>query len=442
MDTLPHAAPAQTTRYRWVVCGLLLFATTVNYMDRQVLGLLAPQLQKELGWNEQQYGYITTAFSIAYAAGLLLGGRLLDAVGTKAGYAISIAVWAAASLGHTLARGWVGFAVARVFLGLGESGNFPAAVKTTAEWFPKRDRALAAGVFNSGSNLGIITAALVVPFVATSPSLGWRWAFVVTAACDAVWLVLWLWLYHRPEDHPRVSAAELAYVRQDPPDPPATKVGWGQVLPHRQAWAVAIAKFGTDPVWWFLNFWLPKYLVATYDVKLTALALPLIVVYVMADLGSIGGGWLSSALLRRGWSANAARKTAMLLCAVLVLPMVTASHVHHLWMTVALFSLAAAGHQGWSCNVYTLASDLFPRRAVGAVVGFAGMAGTSAATAASLGIGVLLQRTGNYTPLLLTAGCAYVVTLAVVHGLIPRMRPIDTAATEVGFDVLPAPEVP
>ncbi len=422
------AAGGRRTNYRWQICGLLLFATTVNYMDRQVLSLLAPRLQKQLGWTEAQYSYIGVAFQAAYAVGFLFAGRLLDVLGTRLGYAVSVLVWSAASLGHVLARGWVGFAVCRVFLGLGESGNFPAAVKTTAEWFPKRDRALAAGVFNSGSNLGLIVSALVVPFVAASPYLGWRYAFCITAFLDLLWLAAWLVLYRRPEDHPGVSAAELAYVRQDPPDPPAAAAGWLDVLGHRQAWAVAVAKCFTDPVWWFFQFWLPKYLVATYGVKTTALGLPVIVVYVAADVGSIGGGWVSSTLIRRGWTVNASRKAAMLLCALLVVPMVSAAHVHHMAGTVALFALAAAGHQGWSCNVYTLGSDLFPRRAVGSVIGFASMAGAGGSLVASLVIGQVLQRTGgNYSSLLVAAGCAYVLTLGVVQLIVPRLTPVGAA---------------
>jgi ACS family hexuronate transporter-like MFS transporter len=435
---IPQVPPGRRTNYRWQVCALLLFATTVNYMDRQVLGLLAPQLQHDLKWTEAQYSYIGIAFQVAYAVGLFLSGRLLDAVGTKVGYALSITVWSLSSLGHTLARGWVGFAVARVFLGLGESGNFPAAVKTTAEWFPRRDRALAAGVFNSGSNLGVIVAASVVPFIASAPKLGWRYAFCLTAALDAVWLVAWLVLYHKPEEQPGISATELAYVRQDPPDAPAARVGMDQLLAHRQAWAVAAAKCFTDPVWWFLQFWLAKYFSDTYGVKTTALALPFVIVYLMADVGSIGGGWISSTLIRRGLSVNGARKTAMFLCGALVVPMAFASHVHAFWGSVTLFALAAAGHQGWSCNVYTLASDMYPRRAVGSVVGFASMAGAAGSVAASLVIGrVLTNKAGNYGPLLVAAGFAYVVTLVIVHLLAPRLTPVEEPPGPPGFEVVP-----
>ena len=425
-DTILQAPPGRRTNYRWQVCGLLLFATTVCYMDRQVFSVLAPDLQHRFGWSEKQYSYIGMAFQAAYAVGFLFAGRLLDRVGTKVGYAISIAVWSAASLAHVLCRSWGSFAVARAFLGIGESGNFPGAIKTTAEWFPKRDRALAAGVFNSGSNLGIIMAAgLVVPFVITSPRLGWQYAFCVTAGFDLVWLLAWLLLYRKPEDHPYVSAAELAYVRQDPADPPAAKVGWGAVLAHRQAWAVAVAKGFTDPIWWFLLFWLPKYLSATYGTKLTGLAVPLIIVYVAADLGSIAGGWVSSGLIRRGWSVNAARKVAMLLCGALVIPMAFGGHVHWFPGTVALFAMAAAGHQGWSCNAFTLGSDMFPRRAVGSVTGFASMAGAGGSVIFSLIIGQVLQTThGNYNPLLVAAGCTYLVTLLMVHLIVPRLQPV------------------
>jgi ACS family hexuronate transporter-like MFS transporter len=411
------------TRYRWVICALLFFATTVNYLDRMVLGILAPRLQQEVGWNEAEYGYINAAFTFSYAIGLLVVGGLMDRWGARKGFGIAVVVWSVAAMGHALARSWQGFAIARASLAFAEAGNFPGAVKTVAEWFPKRERALATGLFNAGSNVGALIAPLVVPFIALH--FGWRWAFVATGATGFIWLVFWLGMYRRPEEHPRVSAGELALIRSDPAEP-ETKIPWVRLFPHRQTWAFAVGKALTDPVWWFFLFWLPKYLSSTYGLNLTGLALPLVIIYLAADVGSIGGGWLSSALIRMGWSVNAARKTAMFVCGACVVPMVLATYIEQLWVTVALISLAAAAHQGWSANLYTLVSDTFPRRAVGSVVGIGGMAGALAGAVASYGIGQVLHLTGgNYVPLLTIAGTAYLVTLLIIHLLVPRLAPAD-----------------
>src|SRR5947207_1320662 len=359
-------------RYRWVICALLFFATTINYVDRQVLGFLAPDLQRSIGWNEAEYGWIVTAFQAAYAISLLVVGRVMDWLGTRKGFSLAIVVWSLAAMGHSLARSAFGFGVARFALGLGEGGNFPAAIKTVAEWFPKRERALATGVFNAGSNLGPIIVPLTVPWIVAH--YGWQGAFVATGALGFVWLLFWLPVYRRPEEHPRLSAAELAHIKSDPPEP-STRVPWLRLIPHRQTWAFAIGKFMTDPIWWFYLFWLAKFLDKNYHITLAKLSLPVIVVYVLADIGSIGGGWLSSGLIKRGWTINAGRKTAMLICAVCVVPVIFASVATNMWVAVALISLATAAHQGWSANIFTFASDMFPRRAVGSVVGIGGMAG-------------------------------------------------------------------
>ena len=299
--------------YRWGICALLFFATTINYMDRQVLGLLAPDLQKIFRWNEIQYGYIVTTFQTTYALGLLLMGRFMDRLGTRLGYAISICIWSLAAMGHALANSAFGFAVARGFLGLGESGNFPAAIKTVTEWFPKKERALATGIFNSGTNVGAIVAPLTVPWIAVN--LGWRWAFLFTGFFSATWLLLWLVLYRRPQEHSRISASELQYILSEPVEP-TTQIAWAHLLRHRQTWAFAIGKFMTDPIWWFYLFWLAKFFASAHGLTLTKLGPPIVVIYLAADVGSISGGWLSSSLLKRGWSANRARKTAMLICAL------------------------------------------------------------------------------------------------------------------------------
>ena len=417
---IASASVARIGRYRWRICAMLLAATTINYIDRQVLGVLAPFLQDEIGWNEIEYGYIVTAFQAAYAIGLLCAGAIIDRLGTRIGYAIAIAVWSLAAMSHALAAGVIGFAVARFALGLGEAGNFPAAIKTIAEWFPRRERALATGIFNSGSNIGAIVAPLLVPVIAAT--WGWQSAFLFTGALSATWLVAWLLTYRTPEQQPALSATELAHIRSDPPEP-TVRVPWARILRHRQAWAFVAAKFITDPVWWFFLFWLPKFLHAEYGLSLLELGLPLIAIFVAADVGSITGGWLAGRLIRRGWSVNRARKGAMLVCALAVVPIVFAARADNLWMAVALIGLATAGHQGWSANVFTLTSDMFPRRAIASVVGIGGFAGAVGGMMVSTFTGFLLQATGSYMPLFLVAGSAYLLALMIVHALAPRLEP-------------------
>jgi ACS family hexuronate transporter-like MFS transporter len=411
---------ARVGRYRWRVCAMLLLATTINYTDRQVLGVLAPFLQQSMGWSELQYSYIVTAFQTAYAIGLLGAGFIVDTFGTRIGYALSIGIWSLAAAGHALATGVVSFAVARFALGLGESGNFPAAIKAVAEWFPQRERALAAGIFNSGSNIGALVAPMLVPVVATR--WGWQAAFLCTSVLSALWLVMWLSTYRTPGEQAKLSAAERAYIGHQPAV--AVRVPWSQLLRHRQAWTLVAAKFITDPIWWFFLFWLPKFLHARYGLSLLELGLPLVVIFLMADLGSIAGGWLAGRFIRRGWSANHARKATMLICALLIMPVVFAARANHLWLAVALIGMATAGHQGWSANVYTLASDMFPRHAVASVVGMGGFAGAVGGMLISTVIGLLLQATGSYVPVFMLAGSAYLIALAVVHALAPRLQPV------------------
>jgi ACS family hexuronate transporter-like MFS transporter len=404
---------------------MLLFATTINYVDRQVLGVLAPFLQQDIGWNEIEYGYIVTSFQAAYAIGLLCAGAIIDRLGTRIGYAIAIGVWSLAAMAHSLAGSAVGFAPARFALGLGEAGNFPAAIKTVAEWFPRRERALATGIFNSGSNIGAIVAPMVVPVIAVA--WGWQAAFLFTGVLSATWLATWLLTYRTPERQPKLSSAELAYIHSDPPEP-TTRVPWAVILRHRQAWAFIVGKFMTDPIWWFLLFWLPKFLHSTYGLSLLELGLPLIAIYVTADVGSIAGGWLAGYLIRRGWSANRARKGAMLACALCVVPIVFAAKASHMWVAVALIGLATAGHQGWSANLFTLSSDLFPRRAVASVVGIGGFAGAVGGMLIATFAGFLLQATGSYVPLFIMAGSAYLLALLAVQLLTPRLQPASLEA--------------
>jgi MFS transporter, ACS family, hexuronate transporter len=424
----PRAVAVQArtgmSHMRWTICGLLFFATTINYIDRQVLGILSKDLQAALGWNELQYGNIVAAFNAAYALGLLVAGRLMDRFGTKIGYGVALAVWSFAAMSHALARSAFGFGVARAALGLGEAGNFPAAIKTVAEWFPKKERALATGIFNAGSNIGAIVAPLTVPWIAIT--YGWQWAFILTGAVGLLWLAFWIPLYHRPELHPRVSAAELAHIQSDPPDPRTARVPWLRLIPHRQTSAFAIGKYLTDPIWWFYLYWIPPFLRQNYNLDLATIGLPLIAIYLIADVGSVGGGWLSSTFIKRGWTVNKARKTAMLICALAVTPIVFASSARNLWVAVGLVGLAAAAHQGWSANLFTTTSDMFPRGAVGSVVGIGGMAGAFNGATIAVIVGYILQVTGgNYKIPFFIAGSSYLIALLIIHLLVPKLEPVD-----------------
>jgi ACS family hexuronate transporter-like MFS transporter len=426
-------------RYRWLICALLFVAATVNYIDRQVIGILKPTLQHEFGWSEVDYGDIVFAFQLAYAVGLLLAGRMIDRLGTKLGFTVAIVIWSVAAIAHAEAAVFgpavasilamaglaysasvAGFILARVALGFGEAGNFPAAIKTVAEWFPKRERALATGIFNSGTNVGALITPLVVPWITIQ--FGWYWAFIATGLLGFLWLAFWWPMYRKPEEHPRVGPAELALIQSDPPES-TVPVPLSHVLPHRQTWAFAIAKFMTDPIWWLYLFWVPDFFSRQFGLNLKGLGLPLVIVYQMASVGSIGGGWLSSTLIKRGWSINGARKTAMLVCAVLVLPIMLAPRAQSVWMAVAIVGLATAAHQGWSANVFTLVGDMFPKQAVATVVGFGGMAGAVGGMFIAKLTGFLLQTTGSYFVVFVIAGTAYLAALAVVQVLVPRMAP-------------------
>lgn len=407
--------------YRWTICALLFAATTINYIDRQVLGILAPTLQGELGWTEADYGAIVSWFSLAYGVGLLIMGRVLDRLGARRGFSLAVVAWSLAAMGHALARSVTGFSAARAALGVSEAGNFPGAVKAVAEWFPKRERALATGLFNAGSNVGAILAPLLVPWVALT--WGWEWAFIATGALGFIWLAVWLGMYRDPEEHPRVSPAELAYIRSDPAEPTG-RMPWLRLLGYRQTWAFIVGKSLTDPVWLFYLFWLPKFLDTNYGVTLSGLAGPLVVIYLLADVGSVGGGWLSSALISRGWSVNRGRKTAMLVAALLIVPTTLAPTAEGMWTAVSIVAVAAAAHQWWSANLFTLVSDMFPRRAVATVVGIGGFSGAIAAMGFQRATGYILDMTGsNYGLIFVMCGVAYVGAWVLVHLLVPRMRP-------------------
>jgi MFS transporter, ACS family, hexuronate transporter len=406
--------------FRWVICALLLFGTTKNYMDRNVLGVLNKTLQHDLGWSEIDFSNLVIAFQAAYAAGMLLTGRLIDKLGTRLGYALAMVFWSLASMGTALGNSLTSFAISRAALGFGEAAVFPASIKAVAEWFPKKERALSTGIFNAGTSFGAMLAPLVVPWL--NARWGWRGAFVGIGALGFIWLIFWLLIYHKPEEHRSVSKAELDYIRSDPQPAPA-KTKWSALLPLRQTWAFIAAKLLTDPVWWFYLFWVPGFLQSKYGIPLTGLGPPIVAIYLISDVGSVAGGWISSALIKRGNSANVARKLAMLVFAVGVIPVIFAYRVQSTWPAVLLIGLAAACHQGFSANAYTLVSDMFPARAVGSVVGIGGMAGAIGGLCIAWVVGHKLQLTGSYKVPFLIAGSAYLIALALIHALVPRMEP-------------------
>jgi MFS transporter, ACS family, hexuronate transporter len=420
LSDAPPVVASRAGYFRWVICALLLFGTTKNYMDRQVLGVLKTTLQHDLGWNEIDYSNLVFVFQAAYAAGMVLVGRLIDRLGTRVGYALAMAFWSLASMAHALGSSFTGFAIARASLGFGEAGVFPASIKTVAEWFPKKERALATGIFNAGTNVGAVITPLMVPWITLH--WGWRWAFIVTGAIGFVWIAFWLLLYRKPEEHPRVSKAELAYIRSDPSEP-AGKIKWARLLPHRQTWAFVLGKFMTDPIWWFYLFWVPDFLQRQHGLSLMQIGLPIVVIYLIADVGSVLGGWISSALIHRGKTVNLARKATMLLCAVSVIPIIFAYRIESMWGAVLLIGLAAAAHQGFSANLFTLSSDMFPAQAVGSVVGIGGMAGAIGGMIIAKVVGYTLQWTGSYMVPFLMAGSAYLLALAMIQILAPRLEP-------------------
>jgi ACS family hexuronate transporter-like MFS transporter len=406
--------------FRWVICTLLLLGVTKNYMDRQVLGVLKTTLQHDLGWTEIDYGNLVFAFQAAYAVGMIVMGWLVDRLGTRLGYALAMILWSLAAMGHAAGTSLSSFFVARSALGFGEAGVFPASIKTVAEWFPRKERALATGIFNAGTNVGAILTPLIVPWITIH--FGWRWAFIITGALGFVWLVFWLILYREPAEHSRVSKAELDLIRSDPQES-MVKVTWVKLIPHRQTWAIVLGKFLIDPIWWFLLFWIPDFLQRNHGLKLIQIGVPIMVIYLLADVGSVAGGWLSSSLIHRGKTVNVARKTAMLVCALSVIPIVFTSRVESLWGAVLLLGLAAAAHQGFSANLYTLASDIFAVPAVGSVVGIGGMAGAVGGMLMAKLVGHVLQWTGSYMVPFLMAGSAYLLALAFIQVLAPRLEP-------------------
>jgi ACS family hexuronate transporter-like MFS transporter len=411
---------------RWTICAMLFVATSINYMDRQVIAILKPTLEHSIGMTEVSYGYIVDAFQIAYAIGLLAAGRLIDKLGTRIGYMLVMAVWSLSAMGHALASTVMEFGFARFFLGLGESGNFPAAIKTVAEWFPRSERSLATGIFNSGANVGAILAPAIVPWVTLR--WGWHAAFLTTSLFSVFWILWWFQYYRKPTDHDSLTGGELRQIFQEAAVDVGPSVPWRQLLRCRQIWAFSIAKFLTDPIWYFYLFWLPSYFSARFNLNLSHLGLPLIIVYNVSAIGSIGGGWLPAPFHRLGLSLNYARLTAMLFCAALVVPIYTASSVKSVWTAIELISMAAGAHQGWSANLFTTSSDMFPRSAVGSVVGIGGTAGSVGSALFAFFAGHILQLTHSYASLFGIAASAYLLALIVLCVLAPGLRKAELSA--------------
>ena len=420
--------------YRWTICALVFFATTVNYLDRQVISLLKSVLSDELKWDDGDYANIEIAFKLFYSFGMLIAGRVVDKLGTKKGYAMATGLWSLAAVGHAFANSAFGFMIARAFLGVTEAGNFPAAIKSTAEWFPKKERALATGIFNSGTNIGAIIAPLTVPFIAAA--WGWQWAFIITGLIGFIWLVLWQKHYTNPKDSKKLSKAEFDYIHSDKEDENIEKetenekVSWFKLLTYRQTWAFAIGKFLTDPVWWFYLFWLPDFLQSEYKLTLTEIAIPTAVVYMISTIGSVGGGYLPMAFINRNMPAFKARKTSMFIFALCVLPIMSAKYATNMWVAVALISLAAAAHQAWSANIFTVASDMFPKKAISSVVGIGGMAGSVGGVLFPIFVGYILETyrqlgdsTAGYNIIFFVCGLMYMLAWAIMHFISPKMTP-------------------
>ncbi|GAA4329402.1 MFS transporter [Mucilaginibacter gynuensis] len=421
----------KTGNYRWVVVALLFFATTINYLDRQVLSYLKPTLEKEFGWDNTTYGYINGLFQLFYATGLLISGRFIDKIGTKLGYTISIVVWSLAAMLHAIAKTSYGFMAARGLLGLGESGNFPSAIRSVAEWFPKRERAFATGIFNSGANIGAVAAPICIPLILGL--YGWQAAFIITGGIGFVWLIFWVIFYEIPSKKKNLDPAELALINEDAVAETAAdaKIGWGALFRIRQTWAFITGKFLTDPIWYFFLTWLPDYFSKTFHLDLKKPTLPLIIIYTATTVGSIGGGYLSSYLIKKGWSPFKARKVSMLIFALCVVPIASARFCTDMWQAVALISLAAAAHQAWSANLYTSMSDHFPKSSVSSVTGIGGMAGSFSGFVFPIVIGYVLDiytRLGNvtvgYNLIFLFCGIAYILAWTITHFLMRNARPV------------------
>jgi ACS family hexuronate transporter-like MFS transporter len=412
---------APVGRYRWVVVALLFTAMVVNYVDRQTIGLLKGELSTTFGWSEGNYADLVFWFQAAYAVSYLFFGRIVDLIGARMGFGLAFLIWQGAHIAHAAVNSLGGFIGARMALGIGEGGAFPGGIKAVSEWFPKKERAFATGLFNAGTNIGAIVTPLVIPVVTLA--WGWRAAFIVTGLAGLVWLPIWLLVYRHPAKHKRVGVAELAHIGSDPPDAVAS-IPWTRLLGKRETWAFALGKFLIDPIWWMFLFWLPDFLHKRHGLDLTSFGPPLVAIYLLSDIGSVAGGWLSSAFIRGGWSINRARKTTMLICALAATPVAFAAQADSLWLAVGIIGLATAAHQGFSANLYTLPGDVFPRSAVGSVVGIGGMLGAIGGMAMSKYAGWVLDKIGSYAPIFVVAASAYLLALLVIHLLTPKMEPV------------------
>ncbi len=422
--------------YRWTICALIFFATTVNYLDRAVISLLKSDLSKEFNWNDGDYANIEIAFKLAYAVGMLGAGRLIDRLGTKLGYLLVTFLWSVAAVGHALVNSTLGFIVARSALGITESGNFPAAIKTAAEWFPQKERALATGIFNSGTNIGAIIAPLTVPFIAAQ--WGWKWAFIITGSIGFIWIIFWFLMYEVPARHKKLSKSEFDYIHSDmddvAEDADTSGISWFKLLSFKQTWAFVLGKFLTDPIWWFYLFWLPDFLESQYGLKGTDLSVPVASVYIISTLGSVGGGWLPLQLMKNDRPVFQARKTSMLIYALLVLPIVFAQIAGEvsMWLAVVVIGIAAAAHQAWSANIFTTVSDMFPKKSVGSVTGIGGMFGSFGGIFLSLfvqkNLFVHYREIGEietaYYIMFFICGFAYILAWLMIHFLVPKMERI------------------
>ena len=413
--------------YRWIVLGLLFLATVILYIDRSALGILAPFLQKIIGWSEEQYGIINSVFMLAYATSFLVMGRIIDRVGTRRGYILSIGIWSLAVVGQALARTWIGFAVSRFSLGVGQAGNFPAAIRAVAEWFPRKDRALAVGIFNGGSNVGTLLAPLIIPVLVLRFN-DWRIGFLWTFPISLAWMILWWKFFNVPEKSRYVSDSEFGYINSDQePGYSAQRFRSGDILPHKGFWAIALAKFMADPVWWFYLFWGAKFLNEKFGVNLKEIGLPFFTIYLVSWGIGILLGWFSSLLMRSGLGLNKGRKFSLLVCAFFALPVVMVPHVSNMWAAVGLIALAAGGHCGWSANIFSMMADIFPRNATASVAGYGGFAGAIGGAIVAYSVGSLLQNIGlnGYIIAFTVAGCAYLIALLLIHLLVPQIKIIN-----------------
>ena len=417
----------RTGNFRWFILILLFIATTILYIDRSALGILAPDLQRAIGWNEEQYGYINTAFMISYALCFLLMGTIIDRIGTRKGYMLSIGIWSLATAAHALAASWIGFAIARFTLAIGQSGNFPSAIKAVAEWFPKKERALAVSIFNGGANMGTILSPLIIPGLVLLAGT-WRVAFLWTLPISLLWLILWSRNFKKPENHKSVTAKELAYINSDSESEEQIKrLPWKTILPHRGTWAIAVGKFIADPIWWFYLFWGAKFLNEKFDVNLREIGLPFFTIYLASWGIGMVLGWFSSKLLKGGMSINRGRKLGMLACGICAIPVAFVPHTDSLWLAVSLIALAAGGHCGWSANIFSLMSDIFPKKATASVAGFGGFAGAVGGAIVAFGVGKVLQHIGTegYAIPFMVASCGYLIALLIIHLIVPNIKPIS-----------------